>query len=237
MTTNRVFDYLEGVAESLPPDWGPRESALRDLRLHIEAAVEAGADEAEALARLGPPSEVASSLLEDYRPTLAPISRRVVAFLVDLGIGWALLWASMATMGLGTGGEVLAIDRVAWLWWGWLLAAALLALLYFPWFEATHGQTPGKMLVGLHVVRPDGGRVSWKEAVIRRLPLFFEFFLLDALFAPFTERKQRAFDIVAGTVVVQGGDGGEERVPMAWLLAIGLWIVPLVYVAIVNNVV
>jgi hypothetical protein len=39
--------------------------------------------------------------------------------------------------------------------------------------------------------------------VLRRLPSLFKFALLDALFALFTARRQRAFDIVAGTMVVR----------------------------------
>ena len=40
------------------------------------------------------------------------------------------------------------------------------------------------------------------KAIVRRIPFFLEFFWIDAIVAIFTERKQRAFDLVAGTIVV-----------------------------------
>jgi uncharacterized RDD family membrane protein YckC len=52
------------------------------------------------------------------------------------------------------------------------------------------------------VVREDGSRAGWVAAIIRRIPFFMNFFPIDALFVFFTERRQRAFDKVAGTVVI-----------------------------------
>ena len=72
--------------------------------------------------------------------------------------------------------------------------------------EHLWGQTLGKWLTGIAVVRETGERVGFGAAVLRRLPLLFNFFLLDAAFAPFTEKKQRAFDMVAKTVVVDVRD-------------------------------
>lgn len=232
MTEDRVSEYLRAVERELPPGWPVRETVLADLRLHVESAVEAGATEGEAMVRLGSPSAVAASLLEGYEPSLASLWDRAAAFVVDLGIGWAVLWVGLATLTLGADGVV----ALHWAGIGWLVAAGILALIYFPAFEAKLGRTPGKMLVGLHVVREDGHPIGWKEALLRRLPLFFEFFLLDALFAPFTKRKQRAFDIVARTVVVRSSGRAEEARTLAWLIALLLWAVPLIYVAIVNNV-
>jgi uncharacterized RDD family membrane protein YckC len=60
----------------------------------------------------------------------------------------------------------------------------------------------GKRLVGTCVVRDDGSRIGWGAAIIRRLPFFMNFFPLDAVFVFFTERRQRAFDKVAGTLVI-----------------------------------
>lgn len=231
MSGSLTREYLEAVSGELPPHWGAREDVTDDLRMHIEAAMEEGASEEEALARLGPPEEVVAALLEDYAPELASLPSRVGAFLVDAGLVWALVIGSVATMMplSGTAGPILVV-----LGWVWLGAAAILSLVYFPVMEARLGQTVGKMLMGLHVVREDGHPIGWKEAIIRRLPLFFEVFWLDAVFAPFTERKQRAFDLVAGTIVIRTSD---RNAALAWLAAIGLWVVPLLYVAIVNNVI
>jgi hypothetical protein len=84
-----------------------------------------------------------------------------------------------------------------------LLAGTIaFSVLYFPLFEARTGQTPGKRLFGIAVVKTSGTAVHFWRALLRRLPSLFNFALLDALFAAFTARRQRAFDIVAGTLVV-----------------------------------
>ncbi len=46
-------------------------------------------------------------------------------------------------------------------------------------------------------------QIGCKEAFLRRLPFYFEIWPVDALFIPFTEKRQRAFDIVARTIVVR----------------------------------
>ena len=38
---------------------------------------------------------------------------------------------------------------------------------------------------------------------MRRLSLFFEMLWIDALFIPFTDKKQRALDIIAKTIVAR----------------------------------
>ena len=44
---------------------------------------------------------------------------------------------------------------------------ALLLLAYFPFFHGWRGQTPGKRFSGLVVANPDGGRISWGNALRR----------------------------------------------------------------------
>jgi uncharacterized RDD family membrane protein YckC len=51
-------------------------------------------------------------------------------------------------------------------------------------------------------VREDGSRIGWGAAILRRLPFFMNFFPIDAAFIFFTARRQRAFDKVAGTLVI-----------------------------------
>jgi uncharacterized RDD family membrane protein YckC len=83
------------------------------------------------------------------------------------------------------------------------LAAVGFILLYFPLLEARFGQTLGKRLFRLRVLREDGLPIGYKEAILRRLSFYFEFIFIDALFIPFTTKRQRALDIVARTVVVR----------------------------------
>lgn len=67
-----------------------------------------------------------------------------------------------------------------------LLAAVLYSVFvvaYNVWFVAKKGQTPGKMAVGIKIVKVDGTDVSWKEALIRHaVSIIFAIFYGMALF-------------------------------------------------------
>ena len=59
-----------------------------------------------------------------------------------------------------------------------------------------------KRLLGLRVLKETGLPIGYKEAFLRRLSLYLEIIAVDALFILFTARRQRAFDIVARTIVI-----------------------------------
>ena len=61
------------------------------------------------------------------------------------------------------------------------------------------GKTLGKYLLNIKVLNETGGEVGLGAAFIRRLSYYFEILAVDALFQPFTSKKQRAFDMVAKT--------------------------------------
>lgn len=67
-----------------------------------------------------------------------------------------------------------------------LVAAVLYSVFvvaYNVWFVAKKGQTPGKMVVGIKIVKVDGTDVTWKEALIRHaLSIVFAIFFGIALF-------------------------------------------------------
>lgn len=210
--------YLEEVLELLPPSAAGRDGIERDLRAHLEETAESVGSGREAVREMGPAPETAAGYAGSLDLTPASLADRTGAFLVDLGLG-ALLAAGLYATNLGflvDGRMVVTI----------LLAAigGALSLLYFPVLEDRYGQTLGKRLFGLCVARENGLRAELWRTVVRRLPLFFEVFWLDALFAPFTEKRQRAFDIVAGTIVVPGERWGGKR--WGWTLALLLWTLP-----------
>jgi uncharacterized RDD family membrane protein YckC len=68
--------------------------------------------------------------------------------------------------------------------------------------EYRFGQTVGKHLFGLRVVRESGARISFGQSIVRQLPAFFQVIWVDAMFALFTERHQRAFELLSKTRVV-----------------------------------
>jgi uncharacterized RDD family membrane protein YckC len=80
--------------------------------------------------------------------------------------------------------------------------ASLLVVLYPVVAEAWFGKTVGKHLLGLRVVRESGARISLGQAIVRQLPMLLQVIWVDALFAIFTERRQRAFELLSKTRVV-----------------------------------
>ena len=87
-------------------------------------------------------------------------------------------------------------------------SSTLLAMAYFIVLEvAWRGQSVGKRLMGLRVVRANGGSIGFTEAALRNvlrlidgLPLFY---LTGALFIFFSRYCQRLGDFAAGTLVVR----------------------------------
>ena len=82
---------------------------------------------------------------------------------------------------------------------------ALVALLYFAWFESSRFQaTPGKLAVGMIVVDLEGNRISFGKAIIRTLSKIISALVLDVGFIMigFTEKRQGLHDMIAGTTVV-----------------------------------
>lgn len=223
-----VETYVDRVMGHVPRALPERSRIELEVRAHLTESLEAGRSEAEAVNHMGPPEEVARSFLAEVEMPLAGLGRRAAAFLIDMTLGLAVLApAVLLPLAAGPGLEALAAmgpageaADVAQLLWPAIFVVLLLttivgSFLYFPVLEHLYGQTLGKWLLGIAVVRESGLRVGLLPAVVRRLPLFFEFFWLDALFAPFSEKRQRAFDMVAKTVVVDvsepsGFAGGPE---------------------------
>ena len=79
--------------------------------------------------------------------------------------------------------------------------------LAYNWFFWTqwNGQTPGKRLMGIRVVKVDGSRISSTDALIRATGYFVNslFFMLGWIWALFDEQKRGWHDMFAGTVVVK----------------------------------
>jgi uncharacterized RDD family membrane protein YckC len=99
---------------------------------------------------------------------------------------------------------------LAWLAWrafGPLFVIALPVLVlgflgYLILSEYCFGQTLGKRLLGLRVVNEAGARVSLGQAVVRQLPLLLNLPWVDVFFALFTDKHQRAFELLSRTRVV-----------------------------------
>ncbi|MBC7918984.1 MAG: RDD family protein [Rhodoferax sp.] len=54
----------------------------------------------------------------------------------------------------------------------WLLPGAAIGVWFSVYLVKRYGGTPGKLIMGLRIVRVDGSTIGYKEAILRYLPLF-----------------------------------------------------------------
>jgi uncharacterized RDD family membrane protein YckC len=132
---------------------------------------------------------------------VAGMGSRFLAWLIDVG-----LMAVLFVMGAGAGSALDVLRPgvgsaviVLWLFtlqWGYFL--------FFEWLWA--GQTPGKRLLGLRVLRTQGTGISFLQAAVRNvlrvadaLPFFYA---LGFVVAACDRHHRRLGDLAAGTLVV-----------------------------------
>ena len=86
--------------------------------------------------------------------------------------------------------------------------SGLSSLAYFTLFEDLwNGQTPGKRMAGLRVIKAGGGPIGLVESLTRNILRIADFlpvlYLLGGAFVFFTHSCQRVGDLAAGTIVVK----------------------------------
>jgi uncharacterized RDD family membrane protein YckC len=207
--------YIGQVLSRVPPG-ELRARIAMDLQSHIADHLEHGHSVEEAIRQLGDPEALAESYLSAVPLAAAPHLRRAAAKLVDLfpPIGFAAGMAAMYALGFFP-------SATRSLFLSALLAATVIVVVgaycvYLMLAEWRTGQTPGKRLFGLRVVRESGARIGLGQAFVRQLPSFLQIVLIDALFALFTDRRQRAFELLTKTrVVVAEETPHAERVAQA----------------------
>ncbi|ADI14906.1 RDD family protein [Truepera radiovictrix] len=133
-----------------------------------------------------------TSVSPSVRQTLAGIGERLIALILDgllLGVVSGLLFRSDSRLGGALG--------------------FALGLAYQWYFLTRHqGQTPGKMLLNLRVVKVDGGALTDADAVLRYLGYVLNglAFGLGWLWALFDANRQGWHDKLADTFVVKVGE-------------------------------
>jgi uncharacterized RDD family membrane protein YckC len=135
---------------------------------------------------------------------------RLAAWVVDLTclflVTIALALAVLITIYLGgqLGGEI--NDQVMALA-GYSSAAIVMlsGVVYFTIFVGSCGQTPGKMLFRLKVVRADGQEMTYGRALLRSLYWILSLLLFGIGFPmiAFTRQKRGLHDMLAGTSVIR----------------------------------
>ncbi len=200
--------YLHDVLSHVPAAFPEHRARIAaDLRSHLAESVEAGESEAGAVRRMGPAEQTAATFLEGAPLPLASLADRIGAYIVDNALFLVPVLGALAAISYRDPSRIAALNDPATpadraIVGTIVIVSVAYAIAYFPILEARYGQTPGKRLFGIAVVKTTGTAVRLPGAIIRRIPKLFNISLLDALFAPFTARRQRAFDIVAGTIVV-----------------------------------
>jgi uncharacterized RDD family membrane protein YckC len=143
------------------------------------------------------------------------VAIRFVALLIDViilaiitGIITAPLNTPVVTVSVSEGvwNTATSPNPLAWLAGG---VSLLIQLVYFVLLQGAYGQTVGKMAVKIKVVREDGTKIDYKDALVRTvlviidaIPYFIPY-LLGAILIWTSDTKQRLGDRVAHTVVVK----------------------------------
>ena len=195
--TTTADAYIARVIAALPPNGRLGEQIAMELQSTIAERLAAGQTLDAALGQLGDPVALAESYLSTVSLVPAPFFVRVLARLIDFAAATAVI--SPVAVGVWFWGDVQYLPM--WLF-VYLLGGSLLIAIYPMVAEARYGRTLGKHLFGLRVVRESGTRISAWQAVVRNLPIFLQFFWIDALFALFTDKRQRAFELLSKTRVI-----------------------------------
>ncbi len=149
-----------------------------------------------------------------HHPTIALVSQedlvpagfwiRFVAWAVDLIILVVLGWMAAKVLGVSeTDVRLESLDAL----WGTLRGAVaetavdvLISLIYSVVLVGWRGQTPGKMLLRLKIIRTDGGEVSYFQAFMRWIGEAISFFLLCiGYFIAANSGDEKALFLLLGT--------------------------------------
>jgi uncharacterized RDD family membrane protein YckC len=192
--------YVTRVLDALPAATPRREQIGMELRGHIAERLGAGLPLADVLGQLGDPVALAESYLVSVPLVPGSLIRRLAARVIDLGL------AALCVAPMFVAVWTMTPERVApFLFLACLIWASLLVVLYPVVAEAWFGKTIGKHVMGLRVVRESGARISVGQSIVRQLPVLLQVIWVDALFVLFTERRQRAFELLSKTRVVAAG--------------------------------
>ncbi len=185
----------------------------------VELAPPSLAELADLRSRAMPPSD-GEPAFNPYRPAQAALGSRIriahdenvvyagfwkraAAIIVDsviVGIAGDLGGEAFgALLGDLSGGGEIAVALLT------VLISLLLQVCYFAFFHSAFSlATPGKMIVGIKVVRSDGEPISFWRGVARYFATIPSSLILciGYLMAAFTDRKRALHDMICDTVVV-----------------------------------
>ncbi len=146
--------------------------------------------------------ETPEHVILDYE--VAGLGSRALAAIIDAAIIVVIELALLLVTGLLVSRMISGIAVIA----VFTLLSFLVLFGYFTVFEGfRNGQTPGKAMMGIRVIRETGHAISLRDALIRNLVRIADFlpppYLLGALFVALHPKARRLGDLAAGTVVVR----------------------------------
>ncbi|MGH9204648.1 MAG: RDD family protein [Vicinamibacterales bacterium] len=189
--------YVQSVIDHVPYAMPLRDHIAMELRSHIAERIESGQPLDAVLRQLGDPLTLAESYLAAVPLESARIWSRIAAKLIDIVsviavvLAVAVLLWTVLPQGAGYFLPLVCV-------FGYVFGI----VIYTALAEHRRGGTIGKRLMGIQVVRESGARISLGQGFLRQLPYLGQFFFIDALFALFTDRRQRAFELLTKTRAV-----------------------------------
>lgn len=195
-TTADVF--IDQVLNQMPQSTPRRQQIALELRGHIAERMAAGQSLDEVLRQLGDPRALAESYLSAVPLVPGSFWARAVARVFDFFITVVALAPFAFMIWLVSDPWIFPIWLIAY-----IIAGSVLIAAYPIVAEVQFGKTWGKHLMGLRVVRESGARIGIGQSIVRQLPVFLQVFWIDALFALFTDKRQRAFELLSKTRVVK----------------------------------
>jgi uncharacterized RDD family membrane protein YckC len=141
--------------------------------------------------------------------TLVPadLGKRIIAAIVDyaiivgLSVAVWIIWFIVMLVLSRVPGLGALLSLVIW------LALFAISFLYKPYFEVTKdGQTIGKRMQGIKVVKDDGTPVDWGAALLRQLLLSL-LGIIELIVVLVQSDRRRLGDMVAHTMVVDASAG------------------------------
>jgi uncharacterized RDD family membrane protein YckC len=196
MTT--ADDYINSVLAQLPHGTPLAAQIELELRAHIAERLGDGHTLDLVLRQLGDPVKLAESYLAAEPLVAPPAGDRILAKIIDALAMMVIVGPLAGFVSYLVPGPPQYAALLVFI----LLCGSFFLSIATAFVEYASGQTPGKRALGLRVVTESGRRISGGQAIVRQLPILFSVIWIDALFALFTERSQRAFELLSKTRVV-----------------------------------
>lgn len=206
--TTTMDDYIKQVVDRMPSGDPLREQIALELKGMIGERLARGQSMDEVLRQLGDPAAFADSYLSAEPLEAAAFGPRAAAKMVDFLIVLSVLALAVLVVRsrrVGQPGDVgVGVPELI------LIFLFVISPLYTVLSEYYAGKTIGKWLTGLLVVRESGARIGLGQAFVRQLALASGVFVFDCLFVLFTEKRQRACELLSKTRVVRAKRAGAQ---------------------------